>query len=487
MFVPVIAGMVIWGCALESVSGQYKRPKTSKRKLPAAKTTKTTKKPTATPKGKTAKKSAPPTFGTQLKSMQLDSPPLIPFAQFQMLATKLKKARYGTPFRNGTAGDSLIADWALWRAAQLTMKSERDNLKQRRAEIMRDIRGLGSAVVGNRNAVRAFRKKICKALTGQLRKLLDDNFVVRVNAMLILSQMNLMEADLDFSNPQPPESYGPAARVLLEEVIKKGQHPALKILAVRGIKRIAFLGELSLLDREEIANTLIKEFNDKKSHPWYQGRIAEALGSLDLQATSDGKAVIVHTLTQAVNDKTRTFPVRTDAAMALGRAGMIPNVNRNLLMYEIVDLTRQMADQYNADVGAAEAAKDPKLVPAYWPGCFLDIFFAFQPLNRIEERVLARRLIPGDRKAGLLNRFRGDGTVESAYKSMKPIISMVLDHKQGEMPKMIPKDAIDGLASWMRTNRPTGFSVQPGMKAIRVMKAAARPGGKAPINAVATP
>ena len=74
----------------------------------------------------------------------------------------------------------------------------------------------------------------------------------------------------------------------------------------------------------EMVDVLIKEFERKKTHPWYQMRLAEAMAGLEMQTNVQEQAVILQALTKAVVDldHSRAAPVRAQAAMSLGRAAL---------------------------------------------------------------------------------------------------------------------------------------------------------------------
>lgn len=416
-----------------------------------------------------------------LPEMKINKP-LIDPAEFEKLERQLKSKNYLQVLLKGVLDGQavqIIKDWTKWRIYELTMESRRDRLFELRQNIMRRIRGAASSLVqSNPEAARKFREVLCREVTARCTDLLDNNYYVRLNAILILGRLNILEAD-PVQN-KPPEAYGPAADPLLRKVILAGQHVTLKIPAVNGLKYIALLADLPTKTRQEIADALIAEFRNRKAHPWYQARLAEALAAVDLQYNSQREAFIIHALTECVADKTRPPLVRAQAAMALGRAPLGSTVNVRLLIYEIADLTRALAEQYNADVQRIKSGKLANL-PAYWTSSFLRIYFAFWPVHRTERIILQRRRNPGDRKPGFLEKFKNRADTkafydytQSAYEKIRPIVSHVLAQKAGNY-QPVSSDALNSLKSWLNSNRPASFSVQPGvLPPVRVMKAATK-------------
>lgn len=119
-----------------------------------------------------------------------------------------------------------------------------------------------------------------KQLTERCGELLDNNFVVRQNIILLLGTLST-------SYPPPgkqtePTPYDPAYAVLLKVIKDDKQHEILKVDAIIGLLRICKLG-LPLPDanndkkRAEIAIALVPELARKNTHWWYQARWRNAL------------------------------------------------------------------------------------------------------------------------------------------------------------------------------------------------------------------
>lgn len=452
-----------------------KKKKSAAKKKAGAKKKKAGKSKTKT--AAKAKKTTPPDDATvapvrlkRLPSMQINSP-VKGFTQSKskLLEVKLKKLRYR---RVLLAGDlnaqsrKIIQDWAEWRVLALSLKQNRKNLAQLRPKILQEV-AFAARNKNAPNAARDFRKVVCAEVTKRCTQLLDRHYLVRLNGLLILSNLNLMEYVI--RPPTPPEAYGPAAEPLLTVLQDPEQHVSLKIVAANGLKRIALLAKFDRARARKVGTVLVATFQQKKLHPWYQFRLAEALGNVDLEQLPNGRAIIVQALAKAMIDQKLSPRVRCECAKALGRAALPPNVNLKLLTVEIVKLAREMSDLYNADVNAVNAGK-MKRVPAHWPVSFVKIYYAFYPTDyRDEPKLYIRRINARDRLPGLMTKFAGRPEVKKACDQVKPIVSHVLRQAASNATNPIPRDAVAELTKWLSQsgNQPSSFRVQPGLPPLR--------------------
>jgi len=480
----------------KSASKRKKSPTKTKKKFPKKKSVRP-KISSGTAK-KTGTASPPPVQVKQLPEMKINKP-LMSKGELVKLDRKLRKAKYkrilSAGVLNGKA-KSIIQDWARWRIAEMTLPENRNQLYELRSQIRRDVQI--SASLLNRNLaadqIEEFRRFVCGELTKRCVEVLDNNFFVRLQVVLILGHLDLMEYDA--RNRTLPVSYAPAAEVLLEKVLVADQPVAIKSQGANGGKRLALLSRYdartSVARNRKLAAGLISEFEKTDTHPWYQSRLAEALAAVDLRTNPEGHAVIVQALAEVMVDNAnkRKPEVRCESAKALGRAPLATDVNVDLLAFEIVQLTKDMANRYNKELAAvnaknAQRANMPQKnqveeahLPAHWPLSFLKIYFAFQPTGSLEKKLYNTRRLPADRTPGLKMKFPKRASVDSAYKTIKPIVRHVAEQTGTSSPAPIPANDIATLTTWLNTNKPSSFRVQGGLAPLRVMKAAlAKPMG----------
>ena len=304
------------------------------------------------------------------------------------------------------------------------------------------------------------REYFLKQLTERCGELLDNNYVVRQNIILLLGQ-------LPSTNPLPPKNaepppYDPAHVVLLKVIKDDKQHEALKVSALIGLLRICRVG-LTLPDgnndkrRADIALALVPELAKKNTHWWYQSRLAECLGAAAVTYDQAIKTnpVVLQALAEVVADDTRHFQARVEAAKAIGRLPLDNQLNMTPVVYHIVNLGYQIIQASNAN---------PKKEP--WGNYFFtpqpqlgfSLYYAFRA-----ERADAR--VPGGkRKPGLLEPIPSKD-VKDAYEQILPMTLHFIDNPG----KPVPAPLLNGIENWLRTrapanNRITGSSPPLGVK-----------------------
>jgi hypothetical protein len=192
------------------------------------------------------------------------------------------------------------------------------------------------------------------------------------------------------------------------------------------------------------------------------------LGAVGVKTDLAGKAFIIQVLMETMADKNLPPQVRTEAARALGRAEIAPNVDVPLIVFEIAKLTQEMSEKYNEEQKAGG-----QKVSTHWPTSFFNIFLAFHAIHK-EERKLY-----GARKPGLLSRYEGKPFVDGPYQKIRPVVSFMLTQPDWLNPdekdvlkrryryNAIAGNLITDLASWQSKNPPSATTVQPGMPAFR--------------------
>lgn len=339
------------------------------------------------------------------------------------------------------AGRKLLERAAEHYLYRLTMKKYRRELSERRQELLRVLR------FANGDA----RTEFLKIIVQKISALFDNNLYVRIQAAMLLGELNSQEAQRTRDIPAKP--FVPAYKPLLQLIQDPKQPVAVKIAAVVSLQRILREGETEQRDnqwREEAALVLSKELQRSDTHRWYQVRLAEALGYVGVLATSDdrSKPFVVQTLAEVLSDTKRHWLVRAAAAKSLGRLPLDSSINTALLAYQIAALTHQMATRQIQQ-------------PAtwYWSRAFTYVYLAFKPEDPDEER----------RGFGLLNRVR-DRAVTELYELLVPIVRHFLSVNAS---KPLQQADVAKLAAWMQQHKPSDLRVAPGMPAITTADARA--------------
>lgn len=393
-------------------------------------------------------------------------------AESQALETEVVRVdKFTIVFRNAdlSAKGKAVADkWARWRMYQLSLKSMRNRLHEVRADITRELTYAGGSRNVNRKQVEEFRNYLCDQVTQRATELLDNNFHARLNTVIILAQLNLTDED---ANRQIPEQAYVKAAIPLLSVINAPtgggideQLEAVKIQAAIGLGRINLLGSVGDLNinvqnqnlRNLIAKSLIAQLQNPSAHPWYQMRLCEALASIDLiNDVSTGRPIIVQQLGEVLADRERPFRVRARAARSLGRCVLPPGLNVQKLVFQILLLEYEMAQEYQ---------KKPN--DYYWMDCFTDVYYAFHPMTDDENRLYGNKRLPG------LNQKNLGVVVQDAYQALLPIASHVVNQKGFLPPKEgeaqaknepIPAQLISNLATWLKDHQPTSHKLTPNL------------------------
>ena len=318
----------------------------------------------------------------------------------------------------------------------------------------------------------AAREYFLKALTDRLSETLDNNFVVRLNAVLLLGQLQS-----DNGNPQKgiePTPYVGAYAVLLKVIKDEKQHVAIKIHAVRGLTRICrgALADPNDKRRAEIAVALAPELSKKTTHWWYQMVLVEALGTAGVTYDPNNKQnpVILQALAEVVADKNRHLQVRTDAARAIGYLPLDGNVNFAPVAYELVNLGYHMSLAYNA-----------KPTREAWSNYFLSLYLAFKAPNA------NLKIAGGKRKPGLLEALPNSKEVKDAYEQ----VVLMTAHVLNSSGKQFSADQLKAITGWQQSHVPANDRIAPGLPPIapkeEPAKAAEAPADNKKAAAVAKP
>jgi hypothetical protein len=343
-------------------------------------------------------------------------------------------------------------------------------LHELRGEIQQDIATAGRSKGVAPKQLLEFRYFMCDEVTQRATELLENNFQARLNAVIVLAQLNLIEDNSLTQDILEEQAYVKAAIPLLEVLSTPTgggldqQLEAVKIQAAIGLGRINLLGPPADLNiniqnqnlRNLIAKTLIAELKKPGTHPWYQKRLVDALGSVDMiNDVLTGVPIIVKQLSEVLADRERQFSVRARAARALGRCQLPPGLNTEKLVFQILLLEHEMAVAYQ---------KDPD--DYHWLDCFQDVYLAFHPEGILDIQQHGSKRPPG------LNQKNLGNAVREAYQQMLPVASAVANQPGWVVPKegeeraknnKIPPAMISSLGKWLQDHQPASHKLTPNL------------------------
>lgn len=298
------------------------------------------------------------------------------------------------------------------------------------------------------------REYLLKQLTERCGELLDNNFVVRQNIILLLGTFSSSYPPP--GKPIEPTPYDPAYAVLLKVIKDDKQHEILKVDALIGLLRICKLG-LVLPDanndrkRAEIAIALVPELARKNTHWWYQARLAECLGAAGVTYDPGNKSnpLILQTLAEVVADEQRDLQARIEAAKAIGRLPLDNSLNIAPVVHHIVNLGYQIVQANNAN---------PKKQP--WG----NYFFTLQPqlgfglYYAFRSESGTARVPGGKRKPGLLEALPATKEVRDAYEQ---IVLMTL-HFIDNPGKQMGEAQVKSIQEWLKLRVPANNRITAG-------------------------
>ncbi len=335
---------------------------------------------------------------------------------------------------SSAADKKLIAEGARYQLYLMTLKQDPHkpenptDLNKLRSNILRDIQFSGR-VSGNYQA----RELYLEELTRLAQDLFDNQRMIRFNAVVLLTQLDLRDEDRRKKIKQT--AYTPAYAPLLKIIESKNQTTESKVIAANGIARIGELGDPSNALRVKIVESIIPVLEQsRQEHSWYQRSLVNVLGAMDITDNLARRPIVVDALLEVMNDPKRTWEIRSAAAYNLGRLPLKANSDIKLITYSIVDLTRKMVAAYNENNNAR-----------FWKRSFWNVYLAFKP------EVAGTPI-------GLTQKPVNQTVVDDAYKQIiKPVAIIV---QPGATPKIA--DAMTKtMDDWLKKNLPKNFRVAP--------------------------
>lgn len=339
---------------------------------------------------------------------------------------------------------------------ELSIVEKRDELIDVRKAIIRYI----DNYVDDKNE--ETKKFACKTVVKHATALLDGNFHVRMQAVLLIGSLNI-SPELPGLRPKPAVAYIDGLPTLLDVILAPeggiDQPEPVRILAAMGASRLLKEGRHTLKVNSKIpvdcAKRMLAELKGNGTD-WYHQRLIEALAETALStvpnAQNQQEPVIVEALAKILANPRRSNQIRARAAKLLGRVPMPGGIQSAPIAYSIVKLTQKIATEVNQ-----------RRVPGGNAIFRLnDIYLAFKPESKGEATT------DGRKGAGLLSTLNQKST-QAAYKDILPIVQSIFRQFQSagnrQIQVVLPVNAINKLNDWPK---PADMALAQGRKSIEI-------------------
>jgi hypothetical protein len=374
------------------------------------------------------------------EQMKIDKP--LPVPDLRSADFKKQNTAYQALLTKGTVktdADKKLLRWGISiKLARMTLKENRDQLPKIRAEIVRDLGRTCGPLVPALELHDQFLAILCE----EVDKLLDNHFVVRLNAMILLTEINWRDENHGQGQKEVACVLGepPLTKVLSDPQ----QLEPVKIWAVKGLARIAAESTARADTRQRVVKALLTELASSKKHEWLQLRLVEAVGASGVVEV-EKRPQVVQDLAKVMVDPDRHWMVRSEAAYQIARLPLdsVRELKVNLLAVEMVRLGEQMAIAYE---------KNSK--EFYWKDCFFKLYLAFTPLNGDEK----------SKKYGLREQVTQNPSlssykdiVQQSYEKLLPLVQKVLG---GKVDVKI-SDQLKSIKEWLGNNQPKDLRIVP--------------------------
>jgi hypothetical protein len=368
---------------------------------------------------------------------------------------RIKQTRYANILHAGDFANNdekeFVRQILIWKLSTLTRKDEpaggtpwRENAVKTRQGIEKDVMGSPSSKSGPR----VVRKFLLKTIVEEAPKLFQYHFIARLNGAILLAELSgpdFNEEEAQGRNAAKP--FVLAAEPLRKMVMDRDQLAAVRIWGVNGLVRLAVLPELSAAKRYEIVETLVQQMNDSgREHEWYQWRLAEGLGKLNVIQDQNKVPVVPQALAMVLADDDRPMLVRAEAALSLGRLPYDRDIDVGLVAYETGRLALRMTEEFEKEERKRSS----------WKLCFIKVYGAFKPIDEDDEK----------KGLGLLKQV-GKGplqsykrTVTEAFERILPLVAKVVNNPSGiDVP-------LKDLRNWLEANPPKNATIYQNLEPI---------------------
>jgi len=368
--------------------------------------------------------------------MELEKPLITPE---ELDAYKKLLGQYRTRIRNSALNKEdrdIIEKGLKYRLYSMTLKENERNLHKLREDLtVQDLQFAGK-LVPKAADVAPFRKYILDQIIRLTEPMLENSFLVRLQAVTLLGELEL--TPVDTQRNLPLEMYTPACELLIKVLSDPQQPLPVKIAAARSLVRQCRYGKPPVELKHKIASAAVAELaktSPNETHWWYQTRLMEVLEQLDVTLDlQTRKPFIVNALLNVLNDPQRDWQARAQAAHSLGRVPFDPaQVQPQAVLRDIM--------QFALDLSKA-AQQDPK--NAQWKTCLLKLYLAFQPRGGDDTEATRRS------RGGLLNSPTAAvaSLAQQTYPLVVPIVNSVLNDKP------IAAQMIQAVDDWVQKNKP---------------------------------
>ncbi|QDT63654.1 hypothetical protein [Calycomorphotria hydatis] len=351
-----------------------------------------------------------------------------PEQQAEFVYKQLRTNKYPIVLRNGDLNrenEDILKLWARWRAASLTTKTDPFSLQDEADDMRREVKNV-AVLQGNAAKSMKFRDYAYGVLADRLEELLDNNYMVRLQAIITLGRLNRSEAKGGL-NPEVEVSFPPAITPLLKVMSDTGQPESLKVAAAVGVARLveyAGKGGIPTEQKFRIAEVVAAELSREGTYYWYQMRLVQILAWLDLPLDRNRQPTVYNLLAGAMADKAKHPLVRAQAAHSLTRTSLPPKATMEKLAQHLNDCCGDLCAVYN---------QDP--VAVYWKIVFERLYLSFRPFNSGEDERLLQEAL-------LRNPAMRQPPFSKVYDRLRPAVIHVLNNS----PLPLPLDVINEFA-----------------------------------------
>jgi len=356
---------------------------------------------------------------------------------------KKDQKTWATLLRNGEltpASKAAIIAGLKYRLAILTLNSPvQEETLSKLKEKPQDLATLRDSLVQNLNNggllltkpqdVKAFRQWLMEETVKQIEPLLQGNFYVRIHAATLLGELALTNEDK--KNNVPFLAFTAATEPLRGVLRDADQPEAVKITAARSMIKLIRFGDLPANKKFDTTRDVLAEVAKTTTHYWYQMRLVELLSTIASPRDEAQKPVIVNQLVAILRDPNRHWHVRAEAAKALGRASLDPQINISSLMQDIVQFALEMAKA---------AQQQPKA--SQWEMTFFKLYLAFQSIDAAEKDAAKKA------RAGFLNNPATTSAAATPYSLILPLVNTVINGQP------ITAAQVSALENWLSNARP---------------------------------